>query len=211
MDYKELLDRLTKLYINYAKTFRSSLQPIKIKQHGTFAINVNDEAIRESLIEHVGLIPIVATELYPFINDTEVNLGESLIMLSIHDIGETSVGDTNFYIKTNSQEEEELKHALNLLNPQFHKYMMEFETQSTKNAKYAMSIDKLVPSILEILIDPKVTIDRFKTQSNVESNEIINLIRNKKKKYFEWNEFLKNFSNFIFDKLEILINKKTEW
>lgn len=64
-----------------------------------YEYNPEDKLVRETLIEHVAILPILATALYPYINDSEVDLGEALIMLAIHDIGELVVGDENVFTK----------------------------------------------------------------------------------------------------------------
>jgi 5'-deoxynucleotidase YfbR-like HD superfamily hydrolase len=114
-------------------------------------LNLSLEELKEPLIEHVGHLPILATYFHEHIaNKAKVDLGRALIMLSIHDIGETKLGDVFSYTKTAADEMTETKMAQSLLSPCLLPYFEEYEAKSTFDAKYAKSIDALAPWIHEI-------------------------------------------------------------
>jgi hypothetical protein len=118
-------------------------------------------ALREPLIEHIGHLPIIASYLYPHItHHVEVDLGRALIMLSIHDIGETITGDTITYQKSNTHEEEERAAALRLIHTKLLPYYEEFEARESPTARFAKSVDSLAP-ILHEMDMPRLTRLRF--------------------------------------------------
>lgn len=100
---KEVLDQIIFLYKGYSEEYRASTQPFHLEKVKSlvagYTYNHNDMLIREPLIEHVGCLPIVATTVYPHINNKNVDLGRALIMLAIHDIGELVTGDEITFTK----------------------------------------------------------------------------------------------------------------
>ncbi|MFB6181610.1 MAG: HD domain-containing protein [Candidatus Magasanikbacteria bacterium] len=83
-------------------------------------IDYDNGAIREPLLEHVGHLPMIASYLYPKINSTEeIDLGNVLKMLSVHDIGEIKVGDVVPHDKTVEHKQKEERAAKNLLGKSF--------------------------------------------------------------------------------------------
>src|SRR3989344_1720444 len=101
--YGETLDKIIFLYERYSKEHRSSTQPFhlqKVKELvKDYHYDCNDLLVREPLIEHTGSLPIVATTIYPYLNNSQVDLGRALIMLAVHDIGELIVGDEMTFTK----------------------------------------------------------------------------------------------------------------
>ena len=99
----ELLEELEFLFEKYSQELRASTQPYYLaKVAGTvkdYAYHPEDILVRESLMEHVGSLPMVATAFFPFIKDEGVDLGDSLIMLAIHDIWELVTGDEMTFTK----------------------------------------------------------------------------------------------------------------
>ncbi len=144
-----------------------------------------NESLREPLLEHVGHLPILASYFYPFIENKEkINLGKVLIMLSIHDIGETVTGEISAYKKTLQDDIDEQQAALKILNPEFKNIFLEFEQQESWDSKYAKAIDAIAPNIREIKM-PVVTIKRsIKLGFNIED------VIKKKRKYFEFDRVL---------------------
>lgn len=65
IDSTKLLDKLLTQLTNYSNIFRKSTQPFILERlkgrFPTTKFNFDDNLIQESLIEHVGLLPIIAT------------------------------------------------------------------------------------------------------------------------------------------------------
>jgi len=147
---KQLITDFLKLQHDYQFTRRAMMTKERFKDialaNKERGLNVNDETLKETLIEHVGHLPILASFLHEHIEYADkVDLGRSLIMLSIHDIGETKLGDIFAYTKTNSQEIDEIEAAKTLLSPALIPYLEEYEAGESYDAKYAKSIDILAP------------------------------------------------------------------
>lgn len=107
-------------------------------------LDIEDFVLTEPLIEHVGHLPIIASYFHSHIEHSEkVNLGRVLIMLSIHDIGETKVGDTFTFIKSELDASKEVEASRSLLSEELLPYFDEFEKHESWDAKYANSVDKL--------------------------------------------------------------------
>ena len=190
---KQILEDLIHLLINYEKTHRKSTLNFKVDYFTRHTnkrrdqVDFDDESVRENLIEHVGYLPIVATYLHQYI-DAKINLGLALTMLSIHDIGETVTGDTLFFDKKDEDETEEINEALKLLPKNLHSIYLEFENPTTQTGKYAKSIDKLAPDIIESYHYPEIANRRFEAQGFD-----IDTIVNRKKEFMAWSPFMLNF------------------
>ncbi|MBT3690392.1 HD domain-containing protein [bacterium] len=163
---KELVTELIKLQTKYTKTDRAITTREKYE---AFYLNkfvkeldFNNKLLRESLIEHVGHLPIIATFLYPHIeNRDKIDLGKTLLMLAIHDIGETEVGDVITYKKTKEHQNLEIAAAKNILDESYIDIFQEFEDVESLEAKFAKAIDSLAPLLHEVDL-PDVTAKRFK-------------------------------------------------
>ncbi|MBP9686841.1 MAG: HD domain-containing protein [Candidatus Doudnabacteria bacterium] len=95
----QILNALIKLHKDYALVHRRAISYDKYKILDI--TSVDQTRILESLLEHVGSLPVVATFLYPYLEQKEkVDLGRTLTMLAIHDIGEIIVGDAHSHRKT---------------------------------------------------------------------------------------------------------------
>lgn len=148
--------------------------------------------IREPLLEHVGHLPVIASFLYPHIgHHEEVDLGRVLTMLSIHDFGETIVGDVFALHKTQQQEDAETKAVEKHMHEWFLPWFEEFEARQSVDAKYAKSVDSMAPILHELLL-PKATGERFK-HFNFNTEKVIA----KKAKDFEWDNVLSD----LFDEM----------
>jgi Predicted hydrolases of HD superfamily len=192
-DYDGALDEIVFLLENYAKEMRfttrqNSLDELKKMMPG-YTYDPTDDLVREPLLEHVGATPVVATALYPYIDDAEVDLGRALMMLAVHDIGELKVGDEIVFTK-NKDSDEEKRAALGLLNEYYHEIYLEAEAVETKTAKFAKSVDKIAPDFLDYITDADVTAERLGHFVGVKREEIVPLIVRHKRQYMEWNEFL---------------------
>ena len=100
---QKLLQELEFLFRGYAEESRSTTQPYYLAKvmhrYQDYAYDPSDALIRETLLEHIGSTPMVATAFYPYLDDPEVDLGRALSMLAIHDIGELEVGDESTFTK----------------------------------------------------------------------------------------------------------------
>ncbi len=149
-DAKQIIVDFLELQKNYQFTRRSTMTKERFCDIGLknkeFGLDTTDDRLKETLLEHVGHLPVLATSLYEYAENAEkINLGRVLIMLSIHDIGETKLGDVFAYTKTQREESDELDTAKKMLSPQLITYLEEYEANETFDAKYAKSIDILAP------------------------------------------------------------------
>lgn len=79
---KKIFEEIKDIYKGYSNEYRASTQPFYLphteKYLKDFKYDPNNLIIRESLIEHVGSLPIVASCIFPYLKDNEVNLGHTL-------------------------------------------------------------------------------------------------------------------------------------
>ena len=202
---QEILEKIEFLFEHYSKERRATTQPYlfnvvkeKIKD---YSYNPADDLIRETLMEHVGSTPVVATALYPYIKDEEVNLGDVLTMLAIHDIGELIVGDEMTFSKREEDKDTEYQAGLKLLNPIYHPLYKDAENKISKSAKFAKAIDKITPDILDYLTPAQITIQRYRYFLGIEADAIVDLIEQKKRPYMLWNPFMTEFHIHLIKKL----------
>lgn len=202
-NHSELLDNLIDQLSRYSSVLRKSTQPFtlsRIKNRFPNEIfGFDDELIRESLIEHVGCLPIIAVFLHPYL-DIDVDLGKVLIILAIHDIGETVLGDELTFIK--QADSHEYIEGKKLLHLNYHKlYQEEFEAL-TPEAKFAKSIDKFAPDILDLLCGENYSIKRVAKQANWQEHDVMQKIRDKKRPFMLWSAFMTNFHDQLFSRFE---------
>lgn len=147
-----LLDELLDLQNEYMTTYRATTLMHKIKQPSANSIiNFDDIDVRESLISHIGHLPIIAAHLHPFVQHTaNIDLGRALVMLSIHDIGETVTGDIMTYHKTTTDALKEEEITKNILHPNYLNYFVEYEAMETLDSRFAKSIDRIAPLFHDI-------------------------------------------------------------
>src|SRR6185437_5553735 len=177
---QEILDQIEFLFERYSLERRATTQPYLLKaakeKFADYHYTPEDSIVRETLMEHVGSLPVVATALYPYINDSSVDLGKALIMLAIHDIGELITGDESTFTKKQSALDPEHRAALKLLHPQYHDLYNEVESKASSTAKFAKAIDKITPDIIDYLTPAEITVPRLNHFAGVEKNEIVDLI-----------------------------------
>lgn len=198
-DAKTIVENLLKLQRAYSSTFRVLIteERYRLVESGELAeYTFETEALREPLIEHIGHLPIIASYLHPYItHTTEVDLGRVLIMLSIHDIGETVVGDMLTYSKTGSHAEREEAAARKILPESLLLYFNEMEKRETLDAKFAKSVDSLGPILHDMTFNPKVLLQRFAYYDfNVDK------IIAKKGPHFDWDPVLKEIFAYLAEK-----------
>jgi len=195
----EIVENLIKLQQAYASTLRAMVTEERyngLVESGLIKdFTYDSEFIREPLIEHVGHLPVIASYLHPYIEHRdEVDLGRALIMLSVHDIGETEVGDILTFAKPNSHVDSEFEAAQKLLPDYLYKYFEEIEKRETIDSKFAKAVDSVAPILHEVVL-PKVTLERFKHHNfNIEK------IVAKKKEHFEWDSVLLEIFEYLIDK-----------
>jgi HD domain len=119
-NHSTLLHQLCDLILNYSRTFRATTQPTNLaifqEQFPDEIYNPHNKIYRESLLEHTGSLPIIASFLHPYL-ENNVDLGKCLQMLAFHDIGETVLGDINTFVKTDLNKQDEYEIALSLIHP----------------------------------------------------------------------------------------------
>jgi hypothetical protein len=202
---QEVLAKVEFLFEKYSLERRATTQPYllnKVKETvKDYTYQPDDELVRETLMEHVGSTPVVATTLFPYLEDNEVNIGDSLTMLAIHDIGELITGDEITFTKKASSKNPEYEAALKLLNPIYHKIYDDLETKTSKSAKFAKAIDKITPDIMDYLTPADITVWRFKHFVGIEADQIIDMIVQHKRPYMLWNPFMTEFHTHLIEKL----------
>lgn len=207
----DLIDELEWLYEKYSKEVRSATQPYHLEKiiadFREYEYKPETILVRESLLEHVGILPVIATTIYPYINDPKVSLGDSLIMLAIHDIGELITHDVNTFIKETSDAEDEQQEALKLLHSNYHDFYKDVETQASQTAKFAKSIDKIAGDVMDYVTPADITIERLKYFVGVEADEIIPLIIKHKRPYMLWNPFMTDLHKELIKRLETKLKK----
>lgn len=209
--YKTALDKVIFLYKAYSEEHRFTTQPFHLEKAqaiiADFEYNPNDKLIRETLIEHVGGLPIVATTLYPYIKNPNVNLGKALIMLAIHDIGELAVHDEITFTKNKGNHDEEEKQGLKLLPDLYHKIYLEMEDRTSDTARFAKAVDKITPDILDLMTPADITIIRYEKFIRKAPNEIVPTLKEFKHPYMLWNEFMTNLHLEVLDRINTKLSK----
>lgn len=206
---KEVLDRIIYLYKGYSEEHRASTQPFHLEKVQRlvrdYDYDINDLLVREPLIEHSGSLPIVATTIYPFINNPKVDIGRALSMLAIHDIGELGVGDEMTFTKSGDNASAERENALSLLHESYHSLYLEMEDRTSDTARFAKAVDKMTPDIVDLMTPAEVTIRRYKDFVNKDPSEIVATIKEFKHPYMLWNEFMTKLHLEILVRIEAKI------
>ncbi len=211
MDYNNVIQALVSLTKRYSliKRYSNTLE----REKSFHALSITDREfnsddvkkliMRESLIEHVGHLPILATYLHPIIqeeSDLNIDLGKVLIMLAYHDIGELELGDELEFSKSKEKQEAEVIAGLKMIHPLHREYYSEFFDGQSIEAKFALSIDKIAPSIQELTIPQSIPL-----RSEVLGYDINDL--KDRQKYYEWNKFLSGLYTEVISQMEEIIDK----
>lgn len=203
---QEILDKVEFLFERYSLERRATTQPYLLqvaqREIKDYDYGPDNDLVRETLMEHIGSLPMVATTLYPYIEDAEVNLGESLIMMAIHDIGEAITGDEMVFTKKADANIAEREAALKLLDPTYHAIYDDIDTKRSKSAKFAKAIDKINPDIIDYLMPPEITKWRYKFYVGVEPQQIIETIERHKRPFMLWNPFMTKFHAHLLGQLD---------
>jgi len=118
-----------------------------------------DGARRENSAEHSWHIALMALLLAEHADHPDqLNLLKVVKMLLVHDIIEIDAGDVFAYAQDDEREEREEKAARRLFGllprdqaEELHKLWREFEERSTPEARYAASLDRLLPLVQNYL------------------------------------------------------------
>lgn len=206
MTAEQIIKRLLELQTSYARVSRITVTNERMRNAviaGEKDIDLKEKRLREPLLEHVGHLPMIATFLHSHIEHCkEVNLGRALIMLSIHDIGETIVGDILTFKKTKEDDKKESDAAHKILSQDLLTYYKEFELCESLDAKFAMAIDTLGPFLYE-LESPNMTKRRFK-----ENGFDVKIIEERKRKYFEWDSVLFDIFNLYIESFSDILEDR---
>jgi 5'-deoxynucleotidase YfbR-like HD superfamily hydrolase len=194
----EIISRVLKIQTDYQNVLRSNFTADRVERFKS--MDISNDSIKEPLIEHIGHLPIIATQLHPYLDrPDETDLGKTLLILSIHDIGETITGDINTFDKTVAEEQEEMEAADTLLNEEHKGLLDEYENQTTNEGRFAICVDKLAPKFHH-LAHPESTKVLFK-ELNFGPEKMVR----RQEHLFEWDSMLKNlFQEMIlrFEKME---------
>jgi len=210
MNIQEILEKIEYLFERYSLERRATTQPYLLdvvnKKVPGYKYNPADDLIRETLMEHVGSTPVVATALFPYIHDSQVNIGDALTMLAIHDIGELATHDENTFTKKEDKKNVEYEAAMKLLDPYYHSIYDDAENKTSQSAKFAKAIDKITPDIFDYLTPAEITIERFKHFVGIEKEQIVDTIVKHKRPYMLWNPFMTEFHIYLIERLANKLN-----
>lgn len=189
MEAKQILKDLLDLQEKYTFIKRNLVTGDRYEQIALSGLvradDYTNEVLREPLLEHVGHLPVIASFLHPYIEHRKkIDLGRTLIMLSIHDIGETEMGDIHTYAKTVEDGSEEFEAAMRMLDEHLSPYYEEFEQRETFDSRYAKAIDALAP-IVHTMYRPHIKLEHFKLKGFT----IDDVVKNKAY-YFKWDQVL---------------------
>lgn len=202
---EKLLEEVGFLYQKYSDELRATTQPYqlaRIRDHiKDYEYDARHAIVRESLIEHIGVLPMLAIAFYPHINDPEVDLGHALIMLAIHDIGELIVGDVSTFKKKKADASLEYEAGISILDPMYHDLYDQVEKKSNPTAQFAKSIDKIAPDILDYLSPGELSIKRFEQLYDIPAEGIVPLVVTHKRPFMLWNPFMTEFHNLLMSKV----------
>lgn len=202
----DIIDTIVTLYTKYSRVYRKTTQPIILEDvratDPAFTYDPESHIIRERLIEHVGSLPIIATTLFPYLEDASVHLEETLTMLAIHDIGELVTGDEMAFTKRKEDKQGEIDAALSLLHPQLHDTYLQVEHVRTPSGKFAKAIDKIAPDFLDYVAPVDITRARYKHFMNIDTPEVVKLIVTHKRPYMLWNPFMTRLHIRLVERLQ---------
>jgi len=169
-EFQEIIEKIELLLNGYSSEFRATIQPQRFSHYHTihpdYKYHPEDDIVRESLLEHVGTLPILASFFHPYV-DQKINLWRVLEMLAIHDIWEIVTWDKIVFLKNKNDDEAETKVALELLHESQHAIYMEYLKQKTPESHFAKSVDKISPDIYDFICDTGATIYRLKHFANI--------------------------------------------
>ena len=177
--------------------------------------NVNRKRI-ESVAEHVYGVQMLAIGMYSEYQ-YNIDLRKVILMIAIHELGETVIGDLTLYQIT-KEEKEKIEHEAvhNILEPliageEIEKLFLEFDKRETLEAKFAYQCDKLECDIQCKLYDEEGCVELSQQENNktIDAKKLNSLIEDGKSWSNIWiksgqqrHQYDENFlevSNYIID------------
>jgi 5'-deoxynucleotidase YfbR-like HD superfamily hydrolase len=199
INHKQIIDSLIDLQARYSLTTRTSSNWSRMQKLSQILPDQDIYELslsRETLLEHVGHLPIITAYLHPLLERSQqVDLGHTLAILAIHDIAETVTGDIHSYDKSSTDQEYEVSVTKKLLNPDQFIYFEEYEAAQTLPAKFAKSVDKLAP-MLVALSHPQLTKDAYQRHYITKDMVIAH-----KQKYMQWDKTINQLFIHLLDRL----------
>lgn len=164
VEIEKLAAEILKIQKEYATIFRHIVSPTRyrlaLERQLIQPADVADELIRESDLEHIGHLPIVATIIHPHLEHAaEVDLAKTLLYLAIHDAPERITGDRLSYDKGQAEDDEELAAAEQIFVGPYANYLtlyQDFHFTRTIEAKFAVSIDKIASFFYHVYQQPEL-------------------------------------------------------
>lgn len=157
--------------------------------------NVQRERI-ESIAEHVYGVQMLALTMkseYQY----DIDIMKVILMLSIHELGETIIGDLTLF-QIDKKEKEKIEHEAvhNILSSlldgeQIEKLFIEFDEQKTKEAIFAYQCDKLECDLQSKLYDEEGCVDLTKQSGNdvINNEKVKSLLESNKSWSAMWLKF----------------------
>ena len=205
MTSEQLLNEIVKAQADYAKIFRKTIsltrRRLAIQNHNFSPDDFDNEVIRESDLEHIGHLPLVATMIHPHLeNRDKVDLGKTLLYLALHEAPERIVGDVMHEDKTDDYNNAELEAAHKIYSDSYEHYFKLYEDfHFIKNidAQFAYSVDRIAPMI-------------YYEAQDVDTRSIIwdaydlntDKIRKSVRRYMEWDKTLYDLCEHILDTID---------
>lgn len=112
----------------------------------------------ENPAEHSWQLALLATSLAPFAAGT-IDINRVVSMLLVHDVGEIDTGDTSAFVSEGLAERKTGEHAAvkrifgmlpDAQRDQLLSLWLEFEEEQTPEARFAHSVDRAVPVLLNL-------------------------------------------------------------
>lgn len=202
---KKILDDILEAQDEYSKIYRRAMsQPRyetaleqKVVKDGDYF----NELVLESVLEHIGHLPMLATVIHPHLeNRDKVDLAKSLLYLSLHEAPERITGDKFRLHKTEADEDEELEAAKKIFSGEYQHYLElyeDFHFARNINAQFALSVDKIAPFIYFEITSPEIRIKRWEQLGGTIENN-----RNKNEKYMKWDKTMEDFFDYVLESIK---------
>lgn len=202
---EQLLEDIIKAQTDYGKIIRKTLSlsryRMALDQGVLKADDYFNEIVRESDLEHIGHLPMLATIVHPHLeNKDNVDLAKSLLYLSLHEAPERLVGDVLHEDKDQKYNDAELEAARKVYSgPYSHYFPLYEDFHFVKNidAQFAYSMDRLAPFVYYEIQHPDTRIPRWK-----ELGLTTDKIRKYTKKYMSWDKTLENLFDYLVAEIE---------
>ena len=202
---KQLLEDIFKAQDDYSAIYRKVMNmpryEMAVNQGQMQRDDYFNELVRESVLEHIGHLPMLATMIYPHLENSEkINLSKSLLYLALHEAPERITGDKFRLDKTEEDDELELEAAKKIFSGQYADYFQlyeDFHFAKNIDAQFAVSVDKIAPFIYFEITDTEIRIKRWeKLGGTIEKN------RQKNIQYMLWDKTMKDLFEYILEDIK---------